>query len=75
MHRDGTPSIVLLYVHLSKARQRVKVKVILEQGMKALCPRGKGPGTNCRVGWVGPTAGLDGCGKSPPTRFDARTVQ
>ena len=35
------------------------------------------PGTHCIGGWVGPRAGLDGCGKSrpPPTGFDPRTVQ
>jgi len=26
------------------------------------------PGTNCTGGWVGPRAGLDGCGKSRPYR-------
>ena len=33
----------------------------------ALTPR-KMPGTRCIEGWVGPRAGLDGCGKSrsPP---------
>ena len=25
------------------------------------------PGTHCIGGWVGPRAGLDGCGKSRPT--------
>jgi len=30
----------------------------------------------CIGGWVGPRAGLDGCGKSrPPPLFDPRTVQ
>jgi len=75
MYRDGSPSFVLLYPHPSKAQQRVKVKVTLQQAMKALYPRGKRPSTHCIVGWVGPMAGLDGCGKSPPTEFDARTVQ
>ena len=28
---------------------------------------GKRPGTHCIGGWVGPRAGLDGCGKSRPT--------
>ena len=33
-------------------------------------------GTHCTGGWVGPTAGLDRCGKSrPPPGFDPRTVQ
>jgi len=27
---------------------------------------GKGPGTHCTGGWVGPRAGLDGCGKIFP---------
>jgi hypothetical protein len=27
---------------------------------------GKRPGTHCIGGWVGPKAGLDGCGKSLP---------
>jgi hypothetical protein len=41
----------------------------------ALAP-GKRPGTHCTGGWVGPRAGLDGCGKSrPQSGFDPRTVQ
>jgi hypothetical protein len=33
-------------------------------------------GTHFTGGWVGPTAGLDGCRKSrPPPAFDPRTVQ
>jgi hypothetical protein len=28
----------------------------------------KRPGTHCAVGWVGPRAGLDRCGKSRPHR-------
>ena len=40
-----------------------------------LYPRER-PGTHCMEGWVGPTAGLDGCGKSRPLPgFDPRTVQ
>ena len=39
-------------------------------------PPGKGPGTHCTGGLVGPRVGLDRCGTiSPPTRFDSRTVQ
>jgi hypothetical protein len=30
----------------------------------AALPPGKRPGTHCIGGWVGPTAGLDGCEKS-----------
>ena len=41
----------------------------------ALYPRER-PGTHCTEGWVGPTAGLNRCGKSrPQPRFDPRTVQ
>ena len=41
----------------------------------ALFP-GKRPSTHYIGGWVGPTAGLDGCGKSrPPPGFDPRTFQ
>ena len=43
--------------------------------LAALLP-GKRPGTHCIGGWVGPRAGLDGCGKSrPPPGFDPWTVQ
>ena len=36
----------------------------------------KRPGTHCIGGWVGPTAGLDGCGKSRLLPgFDPRTAQ
>jgi len=41
----------------------------------ALLPR-KRPGTHIIGDWVGPRAGLDGCGKSrPPPGFDPRVVQ
>ena len=34
------------------------------------------PGANCIRGWVGPTASLDGCGKSRPSPcLDPRTTQ
>jgi len=32
----------------------------------AALPLGKTPVTHCTGGWVGPTASLDGCGKSHP---------
>jgi hypothetical protein len=33
-------------------------------------------GTHCIGSWVGPTAGVDGCGNSrPPPGFDSRTIQ
>ena len=34
----------------------------------AALPRRKRPGTPCIEGWVGPRAGLNGCGKSRPQR-------
>ena len=34
----------------------------------AALPPGKRPGTDFIGGWVGPRAGLDGCGKSRPRR-------
>jgi hypothetical protein len=37
---------------------------------------GEKPNTHCTGGWVGPTASLDGCGKSRlQPGFDPRTVQ
>ena len=42
----------------------------------AALPPEKRPGNHCIGGWVGPWAGLDGCGKSrTPSGFDPRTVQ
>ena len=42
---------------------------------RPLCPRERRV-THCIGGWVGPRAGLDGCGKSRPAPgFDARAVQ
>ena len=42
---------------------------------RPLYPR-EGPGSHCIGSWVGPSAGLDGHGKSwPPPGFDLRTVQ
>jgi len=42
----------------------------------AVLPRER-PAPHCTGGWVGPSAPLDGCGKSrpPPPRLDSRTVQ
>jgi hypothetical protein len=34
----------------------------------AALPPGKRPSTHRTVGWVGPSTGLDGCGKSLPHR-------
>ena len=42
---------------------------------RPLYPRQR-PGTHCVEGWVGPRAGLDGCGKSRrPPEFDPRIFQ
>jgi hypothetical protein len=43
---------------------------------RPLYPREE-PSTHCIEGWVGPRAGLDGCGNSPPPPpgFDSQTVQ
>jgi len=42
---------------------------------RPLYPRQR-PVTRCVGGWVGPSVGLDGCGKSrPPPGFDPRNVQ
>jgi len=42
----------------------------------AALPPGKRPGTRCIGSWVGPRAGLDGCGKSrPPMGFDPQAFQ
>jgi len=42
---------------------------------RPLYPRER-PGTHCIRSWVGPRAGLEGCGNSrPPPGFDVRTVQ
>jgi hypothetical protein len=41
----------------------------------AALPLEKRSDTHCTGGWVGPRAGLDGCGNSlPPPGFDSRTV-
>jgi len=41
---------------------------------RPIYPR-EGPDTHCTGGWVGPRAGLDGCGKShPPPGLDPRIV-
>jgi len=42
----------------------------------AVLPPGKTPSTHCTGGWVDPSVGLEGCGKSrPPPGFDPRTVK
>jgi hypothetical protein len=42
----------------------------------AALPPGNRPGTRCIGGWVGPKAGVNGCGiPLPPPGFDPWTVQ
>jgi len=42
----------------------------------AALPPGERSGNHCTGGWVGPRAGLDGCGNSrPPPGFDRQTFQ
>ena len=41
-------------------------KLVVNATPRPLYPRER-PGTHCIGGWVGPRAGLDGCGKSRPT--------
>ena len=43
-----------------------KGKIRLEGATKAALLPGKRPGTQCIGRWVGPTAGMDGCGKPRP---------
>ena len=54
----------------TKARRRMEVQLYSSFSLGARCgwvanttPRER-PGTHCIGGWVGPRAGLDGCGKS-----------
>jgi hypothetical protein len=51
-------------------------EVDVQHHASAALPPVKRLGTHCIGGWVGPRAGLDGCGKfRPPPGFDPRTVQ
>ena len=51
------------------------MELVVNATPRPLYPRER-LGTHCRRGWVGPRAGLDGCGKSrPSSEFDPWTVQ
>jgi hypothetical protein len=39
-----------------------------QRHVSAALPPGRRPGTHCTGDWVGPRAGLDGCGKFRPYR-------
>ena len=41
----------------------------------AALPPGKCPGIDCIRGWVGPRAGLDGCGKSLSSSLLSKSVK
>jgi hypothetical protein len=44
---------------------------VIEVTPRPLHPAKSRPATRCTGGWVDPSAGVDGCGKSrPPTGFD-----
>ena len=50
---------------------------VVNATLRPLYPRER-PDTHCIGSWVGPRAGLDGCGKfhpPPPPGFDPQTVQ
>ena len=54
--------------------KKVTVKLTLVKAMKAQRESRNRPGTHCTGGFVGPSACLDGCGKSRrPPGFDPRT--
>jgi hypothetical protein len=58
--RRGNNSTLSLTSALDGVGGQVHAPVALPQGQK--------PGVHCAGGWVGPSATLDGCGKSrPPT--------
>ena len=63
---------VYLYSFLTTAQEGMKGQ---RHAPAALYPRER-HSTHCIGGWMGPVAGLDGCGKSRlPPGFDPRTVQ
>jgi hypothetical protein len=67
---EGGRGIALLFLDLGARRGWV-----ISTTPRPLYPRER-HGTHYTGGWVGPRAGLDGCGKSrPPPGFDPRTVQ
>ena len=68
---EGSRCIALLFLDHSTRRGRG-----VSATPQPLYPQDR-PGTHCIGGWVGPRAGLDGCGKSrpPPQGFDPQTVK
>jgi hypothetical protein len=54
---------VLLYSFLNLG---ARLRWVVNATIRPFCRRER-PGTHCIGGWVGPRAGLDGCGKCRPT--------
>ena len=42
------------------------MELVVNARPRPLYPAGKEPGIHCTGGWLGPRAGLEGCGKSAP---------
>jgi len=52
------------------------MRVVGQRHVTAVLALEKRPGTHFTGGWMGPRAGMDGCGKSRrPPGFDSRTVE
>jgi hypothetical protein len=66
----GSRGIALLFLHLRRWMEMGGQR----HAPAALTP-GKKPGTHCVGGWVGPRAGLDGCGKSRHHRDSIRPAR
>ena len=63
MAQRGSRCIALLFL-----QPRRKMGVGGQRHAPTALPPGKRPHTHCIGGWVGPRAGLDGCGNSHPNR-------
>jgi hypothetical protein len=61
--QSGSIGIAQLFL-----QPRRRMLVIVQRHAPAALPSGKRSGTLCTEGWLGPRAGLDGCGKSRPNR-------
>ena len=59
-HRSGVDVLPYNFFNLG-----ARCGWVVNATTRPLYPRER-PGTHCIVGWVGPRAGLDGCGKSRP---------
>jgi hypothetical protein len=69
------PEVELRYNYTLSLTLALDGECVVNPGSRPLYPRER-PGTHCIGGWMGPRAGLEGCGKSrPPPGFDPRTMQ